>query len=40
MVVVFEEVGCLLSERERAEFGEESVCEGGCVVGGPDPLYE
>lgn len=40
MVVVLEQVRCLLGEGEGAELGEESGGEGGCVVGGPDPLYE
>ena len=40
MVVVLEEVGGLLGEGEGAELGEESGDEGGCVVGGPDPLDE
>lgn len=40
MVVVEEEVGCLLGEGEGMEFGEEGGREGGGVVGRPDSLDE
>ena len=40
MVVVLEQVGCLLGEGEGAEFGEDSGGKGGCVIRGPNPLYE
>lgn len=40
MVVVLEQVGCLLLQGQGAVFGEDGGGEGGAVVGGPDPLDE